>query len=57
MRIHLRAEPWHRERSETDAGLCADEQGVVLAVSIGAGDQPVVRDGVEEGAYVFRCVC
>jgi hypothetical protein len=31
------------ERRETDAGLSTDEQGVVLAVSVRAGDQPVVR--------------
>jgi len=31
------------ERRETDAGLSTDEQGVVLSVSVRAGDQPVVR--------------
>jgi len=31
------------ERRETDAGLSTDEQGVVLAVSVRAGDHPVVR--------------
>ena len=31
------------ERRETDAGLSTDEQGVVLALSVRAGDQPIVR--------------
>ncbi len=31
------------ERRETDAGLSTDEQGVVLAVSVRVGDQPVAR--------------
>jgi hypothetical protein len=31
------------ERRETDAGLSTDKQGVVLAMSVRAGDQPVVR--------------
>jgi hypothetical protein len=35
------------ERRETDAGLSTDEQGVILAVSVRAGDQPVVRSGLK----------
>src|ERR1039458_6208406 len=36
------------KRSQADRTMCAEEQGIVLRVSVRSGDQPIECDGVQE---------
>src|SRR5208283_3111541 len=45
------------ERREADAGLGTNEQRIILAVGVRAGNKPVVSDGIEEGAHIFWRIC